>query len=396
MKNDEFGNRMKDYEKRFTDIRVAPEEILCVRLDGKGFSKFTKGFKKPFDDRLTQSMVQTAEALVNETDAQVGYTQSDEITLIYTLTSNQQEHIYAGKISKINSILASMATAYFNKFIQQYAPDIYEVKKPAFFDCRTWGVNSLVEASNVLLWRVQDARKNSISAQMRWTCGHRSMKNMNGEEMKQFMLREKGVDWKQIPNKWKYGTFVYKTTLKSELDDETWNKIPVKNRPESKILIRNKVISDSPDYFGNLSLAERVKFIDPDWYKCDKTYQMVTQGSKTNFIETSKRIRIKQNVQDYFGSSSVEKAFNELLALVQELGWKSIDSAPKDGTVVDLLLDGERITNMVWGVPDKVWDCDNHCEFEYMGDGCWLHYPDTSIVDNIDMELEYTHWKHVS
>jgi tRNA(His) 5'-end guanylyltransferase len=85
MKNDEFGNRMKDYEKRFTDIRVAPEEILCVRLDGKGFSKFTKGFKKPFDDRLTQSMVQTAEALVNETDAQVGYTQSDEITLIYTL-----------------------------------------------------------------------------------------------------------------------------------------------------------------------------------------------------------------------------------------------------------------------------------------------------------------------
>jgi hypothetical protein len=247
-----------------------------------------------------------------------------------------------------------------------------------------------VEASNVLLWRVQDARKNSISAQMRWTCGHKTMQNMNGEEMKQFMLHEKGVDWKSIPNKWKYGTFVYKTTVKNELDDETWNKIPADKKPENRTVIRSKIVSNSPDYFGNLSLAERVKFIDSDWFKCDKTYQMVTQGNKMNYIDLSKQI--KQNVQDYYGSGVVEEAFDKLLDIIEELGWKTIDSAPQDGTVVDLLVDGERYTNMFWGIPKKVWDCDNHEETDYNGDGCWLEYP-YDTVDSIDMEIEPTHWR---
>lgn len=258
---DEFGNRMKGYEKEFTELRVEPSEILCVRLDGKGFSKFTKGFIKPFDDRMTKSMVQTAEVLVKETNAQVAYTQSDEISLIYTLGDKASEHIFGGKTSKINSILAAMATAHFNRFIAENAPEVMSNKGLAYFDCRSFGVPNEVEASNVILWRNQDARKNSISCMMRWTCGHKAMHNMSGEQMKEFMLNEKGVDWAELPNKWKYGVFSKRETYEGEMEEQKWLSIPEHKRPESKKFVRSRITSEAPSFYGDLPLAERIQMI---------------------------------------------------------------------------------------------------------------------------------------
>lgn len=256
MKNDEFGDRMKDWEGRFTKQTVVPSQVLCVRIDGKGFSKFTKGFEKPFDDRLTKTMVDTTKELVKLTNAAIGYTQSDEITLIYNMGEKQSEHIFGGKTSKINSIIASMATANFNMFLKENA----ETEKLAYFDCRAWGVPTKIEASNVLLWRVQDARKNSISAMMRWTCGHKAMDGLSGEQMKEHMLKE-GKDWNDLPDRWKYGVYVKRENYETELPDEVWNKIPDGKKPESRIVTRSKIVEMDLGYYGDLSLEERVKII---------------------------------------------------------------------------------------------------------------------------------------
>lgn len=256
MKNDEFGDRMKDYEGLFTKQTVVPSQILCVRIDGKGFSKFTKGFVKPFDYRLTKTMVETTKELVKLTNADIGYTQSDEITLIYGMGEKQNEHIFGGKTSKINSIIASMTTANFNKFLKENA----ETDKLAYFDCRSWGVPNKIEASNVLLWRVQDARKNSISAMMRWTCGHKAMENLSGEQMKEYMLQE-GKDWNDLANVWKYGVYVKRRNYETELPDDVWNKIPDDKKPLDRTVIRSKIDEIDLGYFGDLSLEERVNVI---------------------------------------------------------------------------------------------------------------------------------------
>jgi tRNA(His) guanylyltransferase len=258
MKHDEFGDRMKAYEKEYTDAYVPIDQILCVRIDGKGFSKFTKGFKKPFDDVLGGVMVNTMMNLVKETNASIGYTQSDEITLIYTPGEKSSEYIFGGKVSKINSILASMATFYFNYNLSACV----RMDKPAFFDCRAWAVPDLAEASNVLLWRVQDARKNSISSLFRWTAGHSKMHGLSGEEMKVLLKSDYFTDWNELPNKYKYGTYAKPVAVESYLTQVELQKIPEHKRPDAGVLVkRTKIQELDLGFFGDYSLDQRVEYV---------------------------------------------------------------------------------------------------------------------------------------
>jgi tRNA(His) guanylyltransferase len=258
MKYNDFGDRMKVYEGAFTGSKVQFPDILCVRIDGKGFSKFTKGFKKPFDDILSATMISTAEKLLKETHASVAYTQSDEITLIYTPKEKATEYLFGGKVSKINSVLASMATYYFNYDLATYI----RVGRPAFFDCRSWAVPDLVEASNVLLWRVQDARKNSISALFRWTVGHRAMDGLDQIQMKEYLLTQHEVDWNDLPNKYKYGTYIKPVVFETLLTEEEMMKVPEHKRLDSMISVkRTRIDQVNIGYFGDLTLEQRMEFV---------------------------------------------------------------------------------------------------------------------------------------
>jgi tRNA(His) 5'-end guanylyltransferase len=258
MKNDVFGDRMKAYEKAYTSAHVPIDKILCVRIDGKGFSKFTKGFKKPFDDRICDSMAYTMKKLVENTHASIGYVQSDEITLIYTPKEKAAEYIFGGKVSKINSILASMATWHFNYALGAYV----EHDTPAFFDCRAWAVPDLIEASNVLLWRVQDARKNSISSLFRWTVGHSKMHGLSGEEMKALLKSDYFTDWDLLPNKYKYGTYAKPVTVESYLSQEELLRIPAHKRPAAEVLVKRTSVQELDlGYFGDYDIQHRLEYV---------------------------------------------------------------------------------------------------------------------------------------
>lgn len=238
---DELGDRMKDYESSGTSSKLSHEFPMIVRIDGKGFSKYTKNFEKPFDSQLTNMMVETTRCLVKETHANFGYTQSDEITLIFFPKEKATEYMFGGKLSKINSVFASIATAYFNKLVSNLRPDI---DKLAFFDCRSWNVPSEIEASNALLWRVQDAKKNSVSALFRWTAGAKAMKNLNQAQMKEYLLEHHSVDWDNLEDRYKYGTFVKPVVV------------------EKNGVLRTS-IQDFTDetYYGSYPLEERIDYI---------------------------------------------------------------------------------------------------------------------------------------
>ena len=117
-----LGDRMKMYEHREVGRRAMPRLPICVRIDGKTFSRFTRNLARPYDERLSELMVHTAEVLVEKTGARIGYTQSDEISLIlYSDSPNSQVYL-DGRIMKLTSILASIATAAFNARLGELIP----------------------------------------------------------------------------------------------------------------------------------------------------------------------------------------------------------------------------------------------------------------------------------
>ncbi|UYE98573.1 putative tRNA-His guanylyltransferase [Xanthomonas phage XbC2] len=200
-----LGDRIKHYEKMETTDKFMPMLPIVARLDGRSFSKFTKSMVKPFDIDMTMIMQAVTKYLVEESGAEVGYTQSDEITLVFWQRDYESDVFFAGKKQKMVSVLASLATAMFVKLALQHFPEECSKRLP-HFDCRVFQVPSRSEATNAVLWRVQDAVRNSISMAAHATFGHSKLQGKSTNN-KLDMLLEAGINWNDYPKAWKEGSF---------------------------------------------------------------------------------------------------------------------------------------------------------------------------------------------
>lgn len=194
---DELGDRMKLYEQQEAGRRFIPLLPILARIDGRSFHNFTRGMEKPYDKRLCHAMIQTMLKLAIETNATVGYTQSDEISLAFIQEDFKSEVFFKGKIQKMTSQLGALATLFFNEEIEKNLPE-FKSRRPTF-DARVWQVPNLEEASNVFLWREWDASKNSISMA---ASSYYSPKQLHGKNSKerQEMLFQKGINWNDYPD----------------------------------------------------------------------------------------------------------------------------------------------------------------------------------------------------
>lgn len=232
--SDDFGDRMKMYEGIEAKRTFMPGLPICVRIDGRAFHTFTRGMKRPYDENMANAMIDTMKYLVEQTNACIGYTQSDEISLILR---DDVDQLFGGRISKLTSILASMATAKFNEVIHK----TYQDKPLAQFDCRCWQVPNRIEAANEILWREYDASKNSISMAARAYYSDKQLMNKNGAE-KQDMLMEKGVNWNDYPVFFKRGTYAQRKVIERQLTDEEWNNIPEQHRKDRTELVKRTIV----------------------------------------------------------------------------------------------------------------------------------------------------------
>jgi tRNA(His) guanylyltransferase len=109
-------------------------------------------------------MIDTTIYLVSETQAKLGYTQSDEITLFWSLdlhTSPDQQYMFDGKFQKLTSVIAAMATAYFNRELASRIPE--KASALPAFDARAWNVDSAHDVFLNFLWRQNDGVRNSVA-----------------------------------------------------------------------------------------------------------------------------------------------------------------------------------------------------------------------------------------
>jgi len=223
---DEFGDRMKEYEGKETLRRFLPMVPVCARLDGKSFHNFTKGLTRPYCFGLIVLMQETTRYLVMKTNANVGYTQSDEISLIWCQENYKSEIFFDGKVQKMTSVLASMATAFFNENKSKYIPSKKDVT--ALFDCRVWQVPTKEEAVNVLIWREKDAVRNSIQMLAQHYFSHKELMYKSTKNMHD-MLHEKGINWNDVDPCAKMGTYVFRQKELKKMSKEDLESLPEKH-----------------------------------------------------------------------------------------------------------------------------------------------------------------------
>ena len=247
---DTLGDLLKVQEQCEAGRRADPSLPLMARIDGKCFSKFTLGLERPFDPMFVGLMVATTKHLVSESEALLGFCQSDEITLYWNNDKENfpnREYWFGGKFQKLTSVLASTASSYFTARLPEFLPckeGCYPV-----FDCRVWSVPDMEHVYKNFLWRLNDATKNSVSMYAHHNFSHKFLQGKTCNEMKD-LLREKGQPWEQLPRFFTHGTYIKRQRRPVNPEDLD---IPEKYRPKEPI-IRTIVEKWQPN--GQLSLDD--------------------------------------------------------------------------------------------------------------------------------------------
>lgn len=240
-----LGNRMKRYEEQTTGINLIPNLPVYARIDGRAFHTFCLGLEKPFDYALVRVMQNTTKKLVENTNAALGYVQSDEISLGW---EDYSKAPFDGRLFKLQSILASMATAFFihsvNKISLVSRREILIdkcLKYGPTFDCRVFQLPSMEELANVFVWRENDAFKNSVSMVAQAHFSHKSLQGKNSSEMQEMYFQKTGNNFNDLADELKRGSYFKRVLVTKTLDEEILKKIPENKRPVNNEVIRSEI-----------------------------------------------------------------------------------------------------------------------------------------------------------
>lgn len=236
MKNDSLGDRMKIYEDAY-HIYLPKRLPVIIRVDGRAFHTFTRGFKRPFDEVLQSAMQHTAKALCEHVfGCKLAYVQSDEISLLVTNDDTiETQPWFDNNLQKLVSLTASIATLAFNKVFSEcewawhktlldsntdesgnltQIPDNFlnisnahhHAYNKATFDSRAF-ILPKDEVCNYFIWRQQDAVRNSIQMVAQFLYSHKELQGKSNSDLQE-MIHAKGVNWNDYPVPCKRGSCV--------------------------------------------------------------------------------------------------------------------------------------------------------------------------------------------
>lgn len=273
MKNnkDSLGDRMKGYEN-ISRIYLTKRNPVIIRIDGKAFHTFTRGFRKPFDELFMRAMQGTAKYLCKQiAGCKLAYVQSDEISLLLTdYDTISTQPWFENNLQKLVSVAASMATLAFNKLFEEafngfseYYQSCYEDYKDvkqltpiyaaynkaykcgATFDARAF-ILPKEEVCNYFIWRQQDATRNSILSVAQSVLSQKEMHGKKCDTLQDILFTQKGINWNNYTTTQKRGSCIVRTVVnKNGIDRHEWvmdDDIPIftkdRNYIDNKVYIK--------------------------------------------------------------------------------------------------------------------------------------------------------------
>ncbi|CAF3266050.1 unnamed protein product [Rotaria sp. Silwood2] len=280
LNNEKFlANQIKQFES-ISDQRLDSTYPFVVRIDGVSFRNYTRGFNKPFDQRMTHAFIRTSADLLQRFNPLTIFYQSDEISLVFDgystidrIEKNPREHMYSGRIQKLVSVLASYTAAKFNKYINEEDWSDIEnehvrerlTEHSAYFDGRAFSVPNQFAAMASIYWRHRyDTLKNATLTYALSYYSQNTILGKNTYELRELLRTEKNWDMlNEAPKNIIYGTFLKKELYDLEsIDRKTQQSVIVKR---SRIRIgsfdMNKLLTTN---------EEKIKFImSKYWNDCN-------------------------------------------------------------------------------------------------------------------------------
>lgn len=222
--NDELGKRMKEFYEARARTYLPRRTPVAIRIDGKAFHTFTRGFARPFDEVFGNAMVRTMEYCAkNIGNCVFAYCQSDEITFILVdYAKLETDAWFDYRTDKLCSISASMATMAFNRFFNEEVNNWYytcpvdtskdnlfhaytkSIEKGAMFDARVFSIPK-EEATNLVYWRQLDATRNSIQMVGQAKFSHNELQGKSCNMIQDMLLTQRDINWNDYPTRWKRG-----------------------------------------------------------------------------------------------------------------------------------------------------------------------------------------------
>lgn len=330
---------MKEYEGIEAKRTLVPGLPVCIRLDGRAFHNVTKNCLRPFDAELREVMCRVTTALMAECNAVIGYTQSDEITLVLKPMAHISDYYFGGRIQKICSMLSAVASVKFNYLVHDVEFTKLESRignRTAYFDCRAWNVPHMDFAALVLSWRQADSIKNAISMIAQTLYPHKELLNKNSDE-KIEMIKAKGYAMNWDAKKWSgnmffdqeamnmQGTFIVRKLMLRKLTKDELENLPprhnARNNPDllvprhayvrfAGVILRN--ITNQAGYLFNGEVPQfRNDAIPPECELTERFFDIVNQiknasPEKRLAIETALR---EKNLWEPLGLSEFSNLF---------------------------------------------------------------------------------------
>jgi tRNA(His) guanylyltransferase len=197
----DIGDRIKEnYENRARHYLTRRMPVV-LRLDGKAFHTYTRGFDKPFDQRLIDAMVLGAQRVAKNIQGfKAAFVQSDEASFFFTDYDTLKTDAWFDYCkSKMESIAASVMTASFNR----------KMGGPidAHFDARSFNIPR-EEVANYFLWRAMDWERNSLAMYCQSKFSHKQLHG-KGKQQQHDLLHSIGLNWTtDLTDQQKNGTWV--------------------------------------------------------------------------------------------------------------------------------------------------------------------------------------------
>ena len=231
MSYSEYDVRMKEnYEKRSKTSLVRRIPVI-IRVDGKAFHTFCRRFKRPYDEFLNNSLNKVMLSLCeNIQGTKFAERHSDEISLLLTdFDSLQTDAYFDYNVQKICSVVASMATAEFCRILIKeneitltddsvISDDIkLGLDEPwPCFDARCFNLPEH-EINNYFWWRMQDAKRNSVSMVAQANFSHKQLQGKSSDEMQEMLWQEKQINWAKLPQGQKIGFYCVRKKKTKEI-----------------------------------------------------------------------------------------------------------------------------------------------------------------------------------